>query len=132
LILALQDHDNEGPSPRLINDFANVVDGADVGMVEGGGSAGFALEALERLAIFRKFLGQKLQGNASAEPGVFGLIHHAHTAATELLDDVVGDGLADHGANPMRRSRSWKRGSPRKLSNCGQTLIQVSRKEWSS
>ena len=34
------------------------------------------------------------------ESGVFSLIHHTHTAATELLNDaVVRDGLADH---------SWK------------------------
>src|SRR5712692_3871359 len=102
-------------------------------MVEGGGGAGFALEALERLAIARKLLGQKLQGDAAAEARVFGLVHHAHTAATELLEDaIVRDGLADHEPSPIRRSRSWKRGSPRRLSNCGETLIQVSRWEWSS
>ena len=31
--------------------FADVVDGADVGMIERGGGLGFALEALESLRI---------------------------------------------------------------------------------
>src|SRR6059036_3061974 len=96
---------------------------ADVGMVEGGRGAGFTLEAFERLAIARKLLGQKLQGDAAAEARVFGLVHHAHAAAPELLEDaIVGDGLADHGGSPMRRRRSWYRGSERRLSNRGSTL----------
>src|SRR5712692_9495030 len=122
-------HDDEGPA--FI--FADVVDGADVGVVEGGGGARFALEALERLAIARKLLGQKLQGDAAAEARVFGLVNHAHAAAPELLNDaIVGNGLADHDPSPMRRSRSWKRGSPRRLSNRGSTLIHTRCWEWSS
>ena len=32
----------------------------------------------------------------AAEPSVFGLVYHAHTAAAELPEDaVMGDGLAD-------------------------------------
>ena len=93
-------------------------------MVEGGGGARFALETLERLPIARKLLGQKLEGDAAAEARVFGLVDHTHSAGAELLDDsIVGDSLADHDPSPMRRSRSWKRGSPRRLSSCGSTLI---------
>ena len=76
-------------------------------MVEGGGGARFALEALERLAIARKLLGQKLQRHAAAQARVFGFVDHTHTAAPELLDDaIVRDGLADHGPSPMRHSKS--------------------------
>src|SRR6266508_6711269 len=86
-------HNNERPAFL----FANVVNGADVRMTEGGGGTGFALETLERLAILGKTFGQKLQGHAAAEPRVFRLVHHPHTAATELLDDpVMGDSIADH------------------------------------
>ena len=49
-----------------------------------------------RLSVLRNIVGQELQGDKAMELGVFGLIHHTHTAATELFDDaVMRDGLAD-------------------------------------
>jgi hypothetical protein len=34
----------------------------------------------------------------AAQLEVFGLVHHTHTAAPELLQDaILGDGFADHG-----------------------------------
>ena len=77
--------------------LADFVDGADVGMVQGGGSAGFAAKTLQRLRILRSIFGKKLQGDEAAEQRVFGLVNDAHPAAAEQFDDpVVGDGLADH------------------------------------
>jgi hypothetical protein len=44
-------------------------------------------------------LRQELERHEAAELGVFGLVHHAHAAATELFPNaVVGNGLADHEA----------------------------------
>ncbi len=60
--------------------FADFVDGTDVGMVEGGGGAGFALEALKGLAIVSESLGQKLQCDMAAEAEVFSLEYLAHAA----------------------------------------------------
>ena len=40
--------------------LANVVYGADVGMVEGRGRLGLTLEAAQRLGIARHFIGQEL------------------------------------------------------------------------
>ncbi len=38
-----------------------------------------------------------IASTSSPQLGVFGLVHHAHAAATQLLDDaVVQDGLANH------------------------------------
>ena len=75
----------------------DLVDGADVGMVQGGGGPGFAAEAFQRLRIVRHFIGQELEGDEAAEHRVLGLVHHAHAAATQLLlDTVMGDDLADH------------------------------------
>src|SRR5688572_2497512 len=92
-------------------------------MVERGGGTGFALETLQSLAIFGKLLGKELQGDAASEPCVFGLVHHAHAPAPELLDDsIVRDGLADHGGNTMPRSRSCYCGSERRPSSPGSTL----------
>ena len=51
----------------------------------------------QRLRITRNFVRQKLQGDKPSEPTVFRLIHHAHTAAAEFLDDaVVRDRRVDH------------------------------------
>ena len=78
--------------------FADVVDRADVGMVQGGGGAGFALEAIERLWIVREIVGEKFESDEAAEAGVFGFVDDAHSAAAEFFDDaVMGDGLADEG-----------------------------------
>ena len=42
-------------------------------------------------------LGAKILGRQIDQIGVLGLIHHAHPAATELLDDaIVRDSLIDH------------------------------------
>jgi len=77
--------------------FANVVNGADVGVVESGSRLGFAAEALQRLAILGDVFGEEFQGDEAIEPGVFGLVYNAHAAATQLFNDaVVRDSLAYH------------------------------------
>ncbi len=76
--------------------FADVVDGADVGMVERGGGAGFALEAFEGLRIASEIVGEKFERDEAAEAGVFGFVDDAHAAAAEFFDDaVMRDRLAD-------------------------------------
>ena len=78
--------------------LADVVNGADVGMVESGGGLGFALEAAESLRVSGDLVGQELQGDEAAELNVLGLVDDTHAAAAEFLDDaVVRDGLADQG-----------------------------------
>ena len=74
--------------------FADFVDGADVGVIEGGGGAGFAAKALEGLRVVGDFVGEKFQGDEAAEFGVFGFEDHAHAAAADFVEDaVVGDSL---------------------------------------
>src|SRR5882672_7437266 len=86
-------HHDEGLAVLLVN----LVNGADVGMVQRGGSLGFALEAAECLRIFGNVVGQELEGNEAAELQVLSLVDHTHASAAELLNDaVVRDGLADH------------------------------------
>ncbi len=75
----------------------DLMDRADIWMVEGGSSAGFAAETFQCLWVLRQFVWQEFQGDEPTKRDVLGLVHHAHTAATEFLDDaVVRDGLADH------------------------------------
>ncbi len=91
-------HGDEGTALLL----ANVVNGADVGVVQCGRGLGFTLKAGQRLRVAGDFIGQEFQGDKSAQPGVLGLVHHTHPTAAQLLDDaVVRDGLADHGEDPL-------------------------------
>jgi hypothetical protein len=81
----------------------DLVDSADIGMVEGGGGLGLALEPAQGLRISSNFVGQELQGDKPVQGYVFGLVDHTHPATTELLDNaVVRDGLADQ-FDPRRR-----------------------------
>ena len=79
----------------------NLVNGADVRMVQGRGSFGFALKAAQGLRIFGNVVGQELEGDKAAQLHVFRLVDNAHAPTTELLDDpVVRNSLADHGVAP--------------------------------
>jgi hypothetical protein len=74
----------------------NLLDRADIRMIQCRSSFGFALKAAEDLRVFGYLVGQELEGNKPAKLQVLGLVHHAHPTAAELLDDaVVRDGLAD-------------------------------------
>ena len=89
-------HHNE----RLAVLLADLVNGADVGMVQRGSCLRFALKPGEGLRILRNFIGQKFERDKTAKLDVFGFVDDAHSAATELLDDaVMRDGLAYHLAN---------------------------------
>src|SRR5260370_9708099 len=77
--------------------FTNVVNGADVRMIQRRGCLGLAPKAREGLLIARKIGREKLQGDETMKPDVFSFVDHTHPAAAEFLDDaVVRDGLADH------------------------------------
>jgi hypothetical protein len=94
-------HGDEGLAVFL----TNVVDGTDVGMVEGRRRFGFAAKALERLAILSNVFRKEFEGDEAIEAGVFGLIDDAHAATTQLFNNaVVGNSLADHG----RKANIWR------------------------
>lgn len=80
--------------------FIDVVNGADVWMVERRGSLRFTLESFQGLPVLREVLRQELQGDGTLELRVLGLIDDTHAAATELLHDaIVGKGPANHARN---------------------------------
>jgi len=86
-------HDDEGLSFML----TNVVDGADVGMVQCRRCSGFPLEPLQCLLVLGVFLRQKLQGHIATQAGVLSPVHHTHAPFTDLLQNLVmADGRADH------------------------------------
>ena len=76
--------------------FPDLVDGANIRMVQSRGSARLALEARQRLLVAGHFLGQELERHHAAELGVLGLVNHAHAPAAQLADDaIVGNRPAD-------------------------------------
>src|SRR5450759_5371440 len=77
--------------------LVNVVDGADVGMVQRRGGASFPPQALQRMPVVSQIVGKKLEGDETAETCVLGLVDHTHPAAAEFFEDaVVQDVLFDH------------------------------------
>src|ERR1700687_2480142 len=77
--------------------FVNLVDSADVRMVQRGRSFGFPLETAEGLCVVGQFVGKELQGNMATELEVFRLIHNAHAPATDLAVDAVMGNRLTHG-----------------------------------
>ena len=74
---------------RLAVLLANVVDGANVGMVQRRSRLRFTPKAFQRLSVVGHIFGQKLEGYEAVQPGILGLIHHTHATAAELVDDVI-------------------------------------------
>ena len=86
-------HSNKGLAVLL----ADVVDCADIRMVQSGGRLRLAPEAGKRLGVTGNFVGQELEGDKAMQPRVFGFVHHTHAPAPDLFKNaVVGYGLADH------------------------------------
>src|ERR1700688_1628312 len=84
----------------------DLVDGADVGMVQLRSGAGFPLEAVQRLLIAGHIVRNKLEGYVTAQACVFSFIDDPHTSAPKLTENaVVGDRLADHGFGRHRGTR---------------------------
>ena len=112
-------HGDEGLAVGL----TDIVNGADIGVIERGGGLGLALKPGQSLRVFGDFIGQELQRHKTPQAGILGFVHHAHAAAAQLFEDsIMRDGLADHrvaplpmGADVSRQSRtSQSRGAWRR------------------
>jgi hypothetical protein len=85
-------HGDEGFAVFL----ADVVDGADAGVIQGGGGLRFALETAEGLRIAGNFVGKKFQRDETMKPRVFRFVDDAHASAAKFFDDaVMRDGEVD-------------------------------------
>ena len=88
---------------------ADVVERADVRVIEVRDDPRFALEALDRVGVGVRFVGQELDRDLPAEPRVFRFVDDAHAAGAEARQDlVVRNGLADH-SDPVSGSSSTSR-----------------------
>ena len=68
---------------------ADIVQGADVGMVETGNGVGFTTEARQPLRITGEVFRKDLDGDGPSETGVGSLVDFAHPARTDLADDLI-------------------------------------------
>ena len=69
--------------------LADVVDRADVGMVERRCAARFTLKAAQSLGVARQSVGDELERHGTLQPRIFGFVDHAHPAAAQPGDDAV-------------------------------------------
>ena len=68
--------------------LADFVNRADVGMVQRRRSLGLTLKTLNRLWFLGKLAGKNFRAT-KRQFGVFGLVHHTHPAAAELVNNAV-------------------------------------------
>src|SRR6266545_2930051 len=86
---------------RLAFVLSDLINRADIRMVESRGGLRLALKPLQRLTILGKGFGQELNGDEAMQPQVLGLVDHTHAPGTQSFQDaVVGDKLPNHGENP--------------------------------
>jgi hypothetical protein len=70
--------------------MSDVVEDADVRMIQSGDRPRFAVEALAHVGPTGKVCGQHLDGYDAVEPRVAGLIHLSHAPGADERDDFVG------------------------------------------
>jgi hypothetical protein len=63
--------------------LAEIVNDADVRVVDGGGSAGFTLEALQRSRVVDQFGRQKFEGDKPTQVAILGTVDNAHATAAK-------------------------------------------------
>ncbi len=92
-------HRNVG---RVIG-FADFINRADIGMIQGRSSAGLAQQSFAACFVGGQGGVEKLQRHIPAQNLVFGAVHFSHAASTELLEDLIV-------ANPVCRLRAGRGG----------------------
>lgn len=84
-------HGDEGLAFR----FADVVDGADMGVIQRTRGTRFPAESFDRVGVAGELARQELQGDEATEPGIPATVDDAHAASPQLLDNsVMRNGLA--------------------------------------
>ena len=76
--------------------FADVVDGADVGVIQGGSGLRLVAESGQGIGSVSEIGRQELQRDKAPQPRILGLVYDAHSAAAQLLGDpIVRERLTD-------------------------------------
>ena len=74
---------------RLAIVFPDLVNRANVGMVQRRCGAGFPAKPFQCLRIIGHIFGKKFEGNEAAKFGVFSFVDYPHSTAAEFLDNSV-------------------------------------------
>jgi hypothetical protein len=80
-----------------------VVQGEDVGVIQGRDDAGFLAGEVAGVHLVRAACGKQLEGDFTLEPCVAGAIHLAHGAGPEMSQDLID---ANRGAGTQWDSRT--------------------------
>jgi hypothetical protein len=81
---------------RVAGVLSDVMNRANVGMIQRGSGLGFALEAFKRIRVVRHIFRKEFQSDRAIEPGVLCFVHHAHATNAKLFNHaVVRDGAAN-------------------------------------
>src|SRR5262249_34940579 len=84
--LALEQFHDE---KRLSSILTNVINGADICMIQRGDGPGFALKTFESNSARGIGAGEKLQSNIAVETRISGAVYRAHTTGTKGRTDLV-------------------------------------------
>ena len=68
---------------------ADIMENADIGMIQAGYGFGFAFEALSGLGVRGQVVGQDLDCDLAVEAGVAGTVNFSHATGAERRDDFV-------------------------------------------
>jgi hypothetical protein len=94
----------------LALELIDLIDRADMRMIERRRRSGFALKTIERLRILFRLGRQKFKSYLASQPEIFGLIDDAHPAATQAAQDTVTRNLCKVHGTPrscdLRSDRS--------------------------
>jgi hypothetical protein len=83
---------------------ADVVNGADVGMIQARGGLGLPPKSLQRTPGLSCVARQELERNQSMQPCVLGLVDDTHSTTPDLFQNtVVRNGLTDHDSRRLSR-----------------------------
>jgi hypothetical protein len=82
---------------RLLVHFIDLVNRADVGMVQARCGLRFEEKALLLFPLFREMFREEFNGDGALQPGVFGFIDDAHASLAEFIENrVMRNLLSDH------------------------------------
>ena len=81
--------EGHGDEHAAVLAFSDLVDGADVGVVEDRGGLGLVDEALAGLGVVRELGREELERDGAAELEIVGLVDDAHSAPADLAEDAV-------------------------------------------
>src|SRR5579872_3925035 len=83
----------------------DVVNGANVGVIQSRSGLRFALKSGQRLWVAEDLFWQELERNKAMQTGILGLVDHTHPAPAQLLNDAV---MGDYLPNELGVCSHWR------------------------